>query len=177
MPEAVETVVVGGGHAGLATSCWLSAEGCEHVVLERGRVAERWRSERWDSFTLQAPNWDATLPGSAFDNGDPDGFARRDEIIEWLCSYACAIEAPVRTGCRVRRIHPSGNGRWLVEAESGVLEAVNVVVATGPYQVPVIPSFSRAIPGGIAQIAATDFKNAGEIPPGACLVVGSGSSG
>src|SRR5512147_1519271 len=106
MSERHETVIVGGGHAGLAMSYHLSRLGRPHVILERGRVAERWRSERWDSLTFQFPNWSLRLPGQEYRGAEPEGFASRDEVIAFIEHYRDAIRAPVRTGVGVRAVGP-----------------------------------------------------------------------
>src|SRR3712207_5336355 len=106
MPEQVETVIIGGGQAGLALSSCLTRLGCEHVVLERGRLAERWRSERWDSLTLLSPNWMTQLPGGGYQGTEPDGFAGRDEVVRFLEAYAASFDPPLRCGVRVESVQP-----------------------------------------------------------------------
>jgi putative flavoprotein involved in K+ transport len=100
--EKIETVIIGGGQAGLAMSYYLGQLGREHVILERQRVAERWRSERWDSLTFQSPNWNIHLPGFAFQAADPDAFSSRDDVLRFIESYAAFIHAPLRLGGRGR---------------------------------------------------------------------------
>ena len=178
MGERHETVIVGGGHAGLAMSYQLSRLGRPHVVLERGRVAERWRSERWDSLTFQFPNWTLRLPGQEYGGDEPDGFSSLVEVITFIERYRDAIGAPVRTNVRVnsvRRLEPSGALR--LETTDGPLDADNVVVATGPYQEPVLPAVSRSLPAHVCQVHSSGYRNPRQLPPGAVLVVGSGASG
>jgi putative flavoprotein involved in K+ transport len=178
MSERHETVIVGGGQAGLAMSHHLSRLGRPHVILERGRVGERWRSERWDSLMFQFPNWSLRLPGQAYDGGDPDGFATRDEVIAFIERYRGAIRAPVRTGVCVTSLGPSGDGDSLrLDTTHGPIEADNVVVATGPYQEPIVPATSRALPSEVMQVHSSGYRNPGRLPAGAVLVVGSGASG
>ena len=178
MSESIETVIVGGGQAGLALSYHLRALGREHVVLERGRVAERWRSERWDSLTFQFPSWSIELPGHAYRGGDPEGFAPRDEVIRFLDEYRDRIKAPLRTGVTVRAVRrKAGSPRLLVETDDGGYEAAHVVAATGPYQEPVRPPAAAALPADIVQVHSSRYRNPGALPPGATLVVGSGASG
>ena len=143
--ERHETVIVGGGHAGLAMSHALSRRGRAHVVLERGRLAERWRSERWDSLRFQFPNWSLALPGQPYDGGDPEGFATRDDVVAFIERYAAAIAAPVRTGVDVSALGTGRDG-FRLETSHGALEAESVVVATGPYQEPVIPARAPRCP-------------------------------
>jgi putative flavoprotein involved in K+ transport len=177
-PQDVETVVIGGGQAGLAVSYHLRQLGCEHVVLERGRVGERWKSERWDSFALQGPNWTLQLPGRAYDGSDPDGFTTRDEFIAWLDAYARQIAAPLHCGTTVERLdQDAGVDRWLVQTEHGLLRAVNVVVATGAFERPYIPTLGDHLPVDIMQVPAVRYQNPHLLPSGAVLVVGSGASG
>lgn len=178
MEERHETVIVGGGHAGLAMSHHLSRRGRTHVVLERGRVAERWRSERWDSLCFQFPNWSLALPGQAYDGPHPDGFSSREEVVAFIERYCAATAAPVRAGVRVDAIRaaPGADG-FRLETSHGVLAASNVVVATGPYQEPVIPSLGGALPSRVAQVHSSAYRNPSRLPPGAVLVVGSGASG
>jgi putative flavoprotein involved in K+ transport len=178
MEERHETVIVGGGHAGLAMSHQLSRRGGAHIVLERGRVAERWRSERWDSLHFQFPNWSLALPGQPYDGPQPDGFSSRDEVVAFIERYCAATAAPVRTGVRVDAIRPApGSDRFRVETSHGIVVAFNVVVATGPYQEPVIPAHAAGLPARIAQVHSSAYRNPAGLPPGAVLVVGSGASG
>jgi putative flavoprotein involved in K+ transport len=177
MPEAVETVVIGGGQAGLAMSHHLRQRGREHLVLERGRIAERWRSERWDSLHFQFPNWMMRLPGYAYAGADRDGFMQRDGVVDFIASYAARIAAPVRCGVEVDALRLTDRGRFRVEAGATTLEAVNVVVATGPYQRPHVPEAAARIPAAIRQVTANRYRNPSDLPPGGVLVVGSGGSG
>jgi putative flavoprotein involved in K+ transport len=176
--ETIETVIVGGGQAGLALSYHLRALGREHLILERGRVAERWRSERWDSLTFQFPSWSIELPGHAYRGNDPEGFAPRDEVVRFLDAYRERIQAPVRTGVTVRAVRPKpGAPRFRVETDHGSYEAAHVVAATGPYQEPLLPAVSSALPPEVVQVHSSRYRNPGALPPGAVLVVGSGASG
>ena len=175
---AVETVIVGGGHAGLTMSYSLSQLGREHVILERGRVGERWRSERWDSFHFQFPNWTIELPGYKYQCDDPDAFAPGHEVVRFLDGYADFIKAPVRCGVAVTSLEQgSSEGRYLIRTQNGTLEAATVVIATGPYQQPAIPTIGAEIPADIFQVHSNSYRNPDQLPPGAILVVGAGSSG
>ena len=177
MPETVETIVIGGGQAGLAMSHHLRLRGREHLVLERGRVAERWRSERWDSLHFQFPNRMMRLPGHAYAGDAPDGFMPRDGVAGFIAAYAARIAAPLRCGVAVEAVRRTEAGRFRVQAGPMLLEARNVVLATGPYQVPRLPEAAARIPPGIHQVTANRYRNPANLPPGGVLVVGSGGSG
>ena len=144
MIERIETVVVGGGQAGLAMSYHLKRLGREHLVIERGRVGQSWRSERWESLMFQFPNSSIQLPGYTYESDDPDGYVPKDEIVRFIENYAALIDAPLFCGLRVVALRKnSASGRLLVETEQGPsFEAVNVVVATGPFHLPQIPAFA-----------------------------------
>jgi putative flavoprotein involved in K+ transport len=173
--EQIETVIIGGGQAGLAISYYLGQLGREHIVLERARVAERWRSERWDSLTFQSPNWNIHLPGFAFRSADPDAFASRDEIVQFIDSYAAYIRAPLRSGLPATALRQKpGATRLIVETNANRFEAKNVVIATGPFQAPVA---SLPIGGSALHLHSSRYRNPQLLPSGAALVVGSGNSG
>jgi putative flavoprotein involved in K+ transport len=177
--EKIDTVVVGGGQAGLAISYHLKRLGREHVIIERGRVGESWRSERWDSLMFQFPNSSIQLPGYTRETDDPDGYVPKDEIVRFIESYAARIGAPLRCGLRANALRPnSSSGRLLLETEGGSsFEAINVIVATGPFQMPQIPTFATSMPAEVFQVHSRDYRNPSQLPPGAVLVVGSGASG
>lgn len=176
--QQIETVIIGGGHAGLTMSYFLSQRGLEHVVLERGRVGERWISERWDSFYFQFPNSTIELPGYKYQTDDLDGFVPGREIVRFIQDYADYIKAPVRCGVNVMALENSANSMpYLVRTNAGVIEARNVVIATGSREKGVIPRFSSDVPDDICQLHSSSYRNAGELPAGAVLVVGSGASG
>lgn len=177
MAESIETVIVGGGQAGLAMSHHLAAAGREHIVLERGRIAERWRSERWDSLHFQFPNWAMRLPGQAYAGDDPDGFSHHHAVIRFIADYAARQAAPVRCGVAVTALERLDSGRFRLQAGGTALEARNVVVATGPYQQPRIPPCAAGLVPAIQQHTASTYTNPGALPEGAVLVVGSGASG
>ncbi len=176
--EHFETVIIGGGHAGLTMSYSLSQLGREHVILERGRVGERWRSERWDSFHFQFPNWTIEAPGYKYQCDDPDAFAPGGEIVRFIQDYAAYIKAPTRCGVEVTSLERiADSNRYLLTTNVGTLEAANVVIATGPYQRAAIPAMSSDVPRNIFQIHSTVYRNPNQLPSGAVLVVGSGASG
>lgn len=175
--EKVETLIVGGGQAGLMMSAQLRRRGLPHLILERHRVAERWRSERWDALHANGPAWHDRFPGFPIAGVDPDGFATRDQMVDYFTAYAAHIAAPIRCGVVVTALRrtPDGTG-FHAETSAGPIEAANVVAATGPFQRGVIPAM---VPPdfGIAQMHSTAYRNPGQVPPGAVLVVGAGSSG
>jgi len=176
--ERVETVVVGAGQAGLVMSRQLRNHGCEHVVLERARIAERWRTQRWDSLMFQFPNWTIALPGHSFAHDDPDGFSLKDRIVQLLEDYCAAAGVPVRTGVNVRSLTAAPEaGRYKLDTDHGDITARNVVIATGPYQRPKVPELASSLPHQIVQIHASEYRNPAALPEGAVLVVGTGASG
>lgn len=177
MTETIDTVVVGGGQAGIAMSEHLSKYKIPHLVLERHRIAERWRSERWDSLVANGPAWHDRLPGMEFTNFDPDAFPSKERVADYLVAYAEMIKAPIRCGVEVlevrRNVRQPG---FRIETSNGVFEAQNVIAATGAFQVPVIPDIVDSSLD-IKQIHSSAYKNPNQLPEGAVLVIGSGSSG
>jgi putative flavoprotein involved in K+ transport len=167
-------VVVGAGHCGLAVSRCLAARSIDHVVLERGEVADSWRNQRWDSLRLLTPNWMTRLPGFAYRGDDPDGYLSAPEVVRFLRDYAVASAAPVRSGVTVTSVRPGGHG-YLVRTDRGTWNAAAVVVATGAAVVPFVPAVP--VPGQITTVAPADYRNPGLIPPGGVLVVGASASG
>ena len=176
MNDRLDTVVVGGGQAGLAVSHELAEAGVPHVVLERGRVGQTWR-DRWDSFCLVTPNWSVQLPGHHYDGDDPDGFMPRDQIVAYLERYAASFYAPVREGVEVTALRAGSNGQLGLDTSDGSIEARNVVLSTGAYQRPNRPRAAESLPGDLLQIDVESYRNPGDLPDGAVLVVGSGQSG
>jgi putative flavoprotein involved in K+ transport len=173
-----DTVIIGAGQAGLAMSRVLQDLGREHVILERARVAERWRSERWDTLQFQFPNWTIEMPGDRYSGTDPDGFASAGDIAALLQRYAASNRAPVVEGCEVTALDRDPQSTDLVVTTSnGEVRAANVIVATGPFQRPAVPSLARELPEHILQLDPTRYRRPEELPPGAVLVVGSGASG
>lgn len=176
MTEHIDTVVIGGGQAGLAISYCLTQQRRPHVVLEKHRIGEAWRSGKWDSFTLVSPNWTLQLPGFHYRGADPDGYLTREEVVRYLEDYARLFDPPVRTGVTVTCVRDDADG-FAVETDKGALLATNVVVATGAFQKPRIPSFAAQIAPHIHQIHSSQYRNPDSLAPGAVLVVGSGQSG
>jgi putative flavoprotein involved in K+ transport len=175
--ERIDTLIIGGGQAGLAMSEHLSKRGVPHLVLERHRIAERWRTERWDSLVANGPAWHDRFPSMEFDGIDPDSFATKDRIVAYFEAFANQIKAPIRCGVEVRSVQKKDDGTgFRVETSDGVIEAMNVVAATGPFQKPIIPA---VVPPetGITQFHSNAYRNPGQLPEGAVLVVGAGSSG
>lgn len=174
--EKVEVLVVGGGQAGIAVSEHLGGYGIAHLVLERGRVAERWRSGRWDSLVANGPAWHDRFPNLEF-KSDPDGFPGKEEVADYFVAYARKIGAPIRCGVEVVQVtRNEGRSGFRVDTSAGPLEAGVVVAATGAFQIPVIPDVVPERPG-LTQIHSAQYRNPAQLPAGAVLVVGAGSSG
>ncbi len=174
--EKIDTLVIGAGQAGVAMSEHLSSLGVPHLVLERERIAERWRSERWDSLVANGPAWHDRFPGLEFD-ADPDVFVPKEQVADYFEAYARKFNAPIRTGVDVTRVtRNSGRPGFTVQTSQGVIEANRVVAATGPFQKPVIPPVAPAAET-ITQIHSAQYHNPAQLPEGAVLVVGAGSSG
>jgi len=174
--EKTDVLVVGGGQAGLAVSEHLGKAGISHIVLERGRIAERWRSERWDSLVANGPAWHDRFPSMEFNSG-PDDFVGKEAVADYFEAFAKKISAPIRCGVEVKSVRKNeGQRGFVAETSKGTIEANFVVAATGPFQVPVIPA---VVPQnvGVTQMHSTAYRNPDQLPPGAVLVVGAGSSG
>ena len=177
LPEKTDTVIVGGGQAGLAMSEHLSKYGIPHVILERHRIAERWRTERWDSLVANGPAWHDRFPSMEFPDTAPDDFATKHSVTSYFEAYAKQIAAPVHCGVEVlnatRNAHGTG---FAVDTSQGTIEARNIVAATGPFQTPVVPSVLPDLPG-ITQMHSTAYRSPDQLAQGAVMVVGAGSSG
>jgi putative flavoprotein involved in K+ transport len=175
--QEIEVLVVGAGQAGVAMSEHLSARGVSHLVVERHRIAERWRSERWDSLVANGPAWHDRFPGLEFTDVDPDGFASKEQVADYFVAYAEKIGAPIRCGVEVTSVRKNvGRPGFRVETSDGVIDARYVVAATGPFQRPVIPPI---VPegAGLEEIHSSSYRNPEQLPDGAVLVIGAGSSG
>jgi putative flavoprotein involved in K+ transport len=175
--EKVEVLVVGGGQAGVAMCEHLGANGVSHLVLERARIAERWRSERWDSLVANGPAWHDRFPGMQFDDCAPDGFPGKERVADYFVAYAEKINAPIRCGVNVLEVRRIlGRTGFHVVTSDGVIEADYVVAATGAFQRPVVPTI---VPDNlrIVQMHSNAYRNPRQLPAGGVLVVGSGSSG
>lgn len=175
--EEIEVLVVGAGQAGVAMSEHLSDNGVPHLVLERDRIAERWRTMRWDSLVANGPAWHDRFPGMEFQDVAGDAFATKDQVAGYFEAYAEKINAPVRTGVEVTSVtRNEGRPGFRVETSEGVIDARYVVAATGPFQRPVIPPIVPADAAPL-QIHSSDYRNPAQLPEGNVLVVGAGSSG
>ena len=175
--EKVNTLVVGAGQAGVAMSEHLTKAGIPHLVLERGRIAERWRSERWDSLVANGPVWHDRFPGMEFDDFNPDEFAPKEKVADYFVGYAESFDAPIRCGVEVKSVSRlEGREGFRVETSEGVIEAANVVAATGPFQKPTYPQIVPA-EADVLQMHSNSYRNPSQLPEGAVLVVGAGSSG
>jgi putative flavoprotein involved in K+ transport len=175
--ERIKTLVVGGGQAGLAMSEHLIGHGEPHLILERHRIAERWRSERWDSLVANGPAWHDRFPTREFTGAEPESFPSASDIVSYFVAHAEQIGAPIRCGVEVTALRRKSDGSgFRAETSAGVIEAANVVAATGPFQRPIVPDLVPA-DAGILQIHSNAYRNPGQLPPGAVLVIGAGSSG
>ena len=179
MSEKVETIIIGGGQAGLATSYYLKQRGSEHIVLDQAAQAgNAWRNDRWDSFALLTPNWSFRLPGAEYQGPAPNGFMPRDEIVAAFEQYVEHFHLPVHYRVRVTSVEHNAEGPgYRVRSDETIMQARNVVIATGLFQRPKRPSFSADLSTQITQLHTGQYRNPQGLPPGAILVVGSGQSG
>lgn len=176
--ERIETVIGGGGQAGLATSYYLTQHGREHVVLERaGQAANAWRNGRWDSFTLVSPNWALRMPGAEYDGPRPDAFMPRDEVVAYFERYVERFRLPVQYDTRVLSVEALDGPGYCVRTPGRTIQANNVVIATGWEQQPKIPPFAAELPAAVTQLHSSHYRNPESLPPGGVLVVGSAQSG
>lgn len=175
--EKTDTLVVGAGQAGVAMSEHLTSHGVPHLVLEKNRIAEAWRTGRWDSLVANGPAWHDRFPNLEFTATGPDGFPGKDEIADYFAEYARRFDAPVRTGVEVVRAERlDGGGGFRVETSDGVIETRRIVAATGAFQHPVVPPLVPET-ADVTQLHSFHYRNPHQLPEGAVLVVGAGSSG
>lgn len=174
--KRISTLVIGAGQAGLAMSYCLTEASEPHIVLERGEVGNSWARERWDSLTMQTPNWQSRLPGFAYSGSDPHGFMTMPEVQAYLGRYASHFEAPVKSGVTVTSVRREGPD-YIVATDKSLWRASNVVVASGACNRPAIPVFAQNIPRRITQVSPLTYRNPSQLPEGGVLVVGASASG
>ncbi|WP_218135868.1 NAD(P)-binding domain-containing protein [Nonomuraea jiangxiensis] len=167
---------MGAGHAGLAASHFLSERSIDHVVLERGEVANSWRRERWDSFRLLTPNWQSRLPGHRYEGPDPDGYMTMGEVTEFIERFATLSRAPVRTGTNVTSVRRTDDG-YQVTTSRGEIRCRTIVIASGACNLPALPEFADAVPDSVEQLTPFDYRGPGQLPDGGVLVVGASATG
>jgi putative flavoprotein involved in K+ transport len=168
--------VIGAGHAGLAVSHFLSERSIDHVVIERGEVANSWRTERWDSLRLLTPNWQSRLPGMAYAGSDPDGYMTMPEVVDFIDLYARKVGAPVQTNTTVTSLRPKRNG-YEVVTDQGVWVSPTVVLATGAFNLPDVPALAAEVPATVVRVTPIDYRGPDQLPEGGVLVVGASATG
>jgi putative flavoprotein involved in K+ transport len=178
MTHKIDTIIIGAGQGGLATSYYLKKQGREHLVLEQSdQAGSAWRDGRWDSFTLVTPNWTFRLPGAEYNGDHRDGFLSRDEVVGIFAGYAGKFDLPLHTNTQVNSVEAGADGGFIVRTQHTVYEARNVVVATGLFQAPKVPAFASRVPPRITQLHSANYRNPSQLPEGGVLVVGSTQSG
>ena len=172
----VTTVIIGAGQSGLAMSKHLADRSIDHVVLERGEIANSWRKERWDSLRLLTPNWQSRLPGYRYAGKDPDGYMSMPEVIQYLQDFANVTDAPIQTKTRVTCVRPADGG-YTVETTQGVWRCRTLVLANGACNVATVPALASGLPGAISSITPMQYRNPGQLPDGGVLIVGASATG
>lgn len=176
-PTYFPVIIIGGGQAGLSMSYCLKERGISHIIFERHRMGEAWRSQRWDSFCLVTPNWQCALPGFPYPGNDPNGFMKKEEIIEYIEAYAKSFRPPLREGVSVTRLKQNEAGLFEVSTDIGEYTTSQIIVATGGYQTSAMPRLAERFPASVVQLHSSAYKNEGQLPEGEVLVVGTGQSG
>jgi putative flavoprotein involved in K+ transport len=176
-PTHYQVLIIGGGQAGLSMSHLLKQQGISHLILEKNRLGNAWRSERWDTFCLVTPNWQCTLPGFPYAGNDPHGFMKKDEIVEYIDQYIASFDPPAVEGVTVTAMRRDASGLFEIETSAGTHTADQVVVAIGGYHVPIIPRVASKLAPHIVQVHSRDYVNPESLPEGEILVVGTGQSG
>ncbi len=174
--RTVTTIIIGAGHAGLAMSRCLAERSIDHVLLERGEVANTWKTERWDTLTLLTPNWMSRLPGFGYEGDDPDGFRTLPETIDFIDRYAEVISAPVQTNTTVTSVSRTESG-YQVATDQGDWNCRTLVLATGANNIAHIPAVAGAVPPGIAMLTPVQYRDPGQLDQGGVLVVGAVATG
>ena len=178
MGSHYSVIIVGGGQAGLSISYCLHQLQIDHIVFEKHRIGHSWRSKRWDSFCLVTPNWQCQLPGYAYPGNDPNGFMKKDEIVQYIESYADLFNPPVKEGVSVLKVRKNPiSDVFEVSTSIGDFTADQIVVATGGYHRPKIPPIAQRFPRDILQLHSSEYKNSQSLTDQAVLVVGTGQSG
>jgi putative flavoprotein involved in K+ transport len=172
----IDVVVIGAGHAGLSFSHCLAESAIEHVVLERGEIANSWRHERWDSLTLLTPNWQSTVPGFSYSGDDPDGFMTVPELIDFIDEYATVSAAPVRTNTEVTSVRCDDDG-YRVSTDDADWCCRAVVIASGACNIPVVPAVGDDVPAGIQSITPHQYRSPDQLEAGGVIVVGAAATG
>ena len=174
--RSATAIIIGAGHSGLAMSWHLTARSIDHVVLERGEVANSWRTERWDSLRLLTPNWQGRLPGHAYAGEDPDGFMTMSEVVHFLQHYAELSRAPVMPGVRVTRVRRDGEG-YELSTSQGAWRCRQLVIANGACNLASVPSLSAGLPATVASLTPMQYRRPDLLPDGGVLIVGASASG
>jgi len=169
-------VIIGGGHSGLAMSKCLSDRSIDHVVLERGQVANSWKTERWDSLRLLTPNWQIRLPGFAYEGDDPDGYMDMAELIEFIEAYSVAVDAPIQTETTVTSVSRTDDGS-LVDTDQGSWSCRSVVLASGACNIASVPPVAEGVPDHVEMFTPTSYRNPDQLSDGGVLVVGASATG
>ena len=173
---STDVIVIGGGQAGLAVSRSLQIQGIDHIVLERGSVAQRWRTERWESLRLLTPNWMTRLPDWQYNGSDPDGYMPRNSVVDFLSSYVDHINAPIICGTTVNRVSQT-SGRYSVSTNRGTFKSRCVVIATGYCDIGNVPDFADNLPDNIYSIPSNMYRNTDSLPNGGVVIVGASATG
>ncbi len=172
----VTTVIIGAGQSGLAMSRHLTDRAIDHVLLERGGVANSWRKERWDSLRLLTPNWQSRLPGFAYDGDDPDGYMSMSEVVGYLQRYADHVRAPVQAATRVTKVSQADNG-YAVTTDRQAFRCRALVIASGACNIATVPSLAAGLPRSMTSITPMDYRNPAALPDGGVMIVGASATG
>ena len=178
MQTHYSVAIVGGGQAGLSMSYCLRERGFDHIIFEKNRIAESWRSKRWDSFCLVTPNWQCLLPGFPYNGDDPQGFMQKEDIVQYIEAYAQSFNPPIKEGVEVSSVRKSSSAdRFELKTSLGDFTADQVVVATGGYHIPKFPKMAERLPESMVQLHSSQYQNPQSLSDKAVLVIGTGQSG